>query len=210
MAGIKDGLKNRVTVAELLCSALSLFGQMATQKYMRAMKFFSNQSQLLVRTVAEKTWRFISATTVAALRSAVDLCRPRKLIKLRNAVLSERVGVFVMAVANACANREERQCNDSGKITLVDMVIFSSCRKRVAFADWIGQGADYSSTCAGTESAWSGSAHFAQQTPIASLLSGLRAAEWGLAASSLSTTYCVLANPTNREDGRHWAGHLPM
>ena len=55
-------------------------------------------------------------------------------------------------------------------ITLVDMVIFSSCRKRVAFADWIGQGADYSSTCAGTESAWSGSAHFAQQTPIASLL----------------------------------------
>ena len=42
------------------------------------------------------------------------------------------------------------------------------------------------------------------------LLSGLRAAEWGLAASSLSTTYCVLANPTNREDGRHWAGHLPM
>jgi hypothetical protein len=78
-------------------------------------------------------------------------------------------------------------------ITLVDMVIFSSCRKRVAFADWIGQGADYSSTCAGTESAWSGSAHFAQQTPIASLLSGLRAAEWDLAASSLSTTYCVLA-----------------
>ena len=70
-------------------------------------------------------------------------------------------------------------------ITLVDMVIFSSCRKRVAFADWIGQGADYSLTCAGTEHAWSGSAHFAQQTPIASLLSGLRAAEWGLAASSL-------------------------
>jgi hypothetical protein len=95
-------------------------------------------------------------------------------------------------------------------ITLVDMVIFSSGRKRVAFADWIGQGADYSSTCAGTEFAWSASAHFAQQTPIASLLSGLRAAEWGLAASSLSTTYCVLANPTNREDGRHWAGHLPM
>src|SRR6478672_8936946 len=90
-------------------------------------------------------------------------------------------------------------------ITLVDMVIFFSCRTRVAFADWIGQGADYSLTCAGTEHAWSGSAHFAQQTPIA-----LRAAEWGLAASSLSTTYCVLANPTNREDGRHWAGHLPM
>jgi hypothetical protein len=35
-------------------------------------------------------------------------------------------------------------------LTLVDMVIFSSCRKRVAFADWIGQGADYSSTCAGS------------------------------------------------------------
>jgi len=88
---------------------------MATQKYLRAMKILQ---QSIATTSSyqwqEKTWRFISATTVAALLSAVDLCRPRKLIKLRNAVLSEGVGVFVMAVANACANREERQCNDSG------------------------------------------------------------------------------------------------
>ena len=34
--------------------------------------------------------------------------------QIAESVLSERVGVFVMAVANACANREERQCNDSG------------------------------------------------------------------------------------------------
>jgi hypothetical protein len=61
-----------------------------------------------------QTWRFILAPNVAALRSAVDLCRPRKLIKLRYAVLSERVGVLVVASANACAKREERQCNDSG------------------------------------------------------------------------------------------------
>jgi hypothetical protein len=35
---VKDGSENRETVAELLCSALSLFVQMATQKYMRTMK----------------------------------------------------------------------------------------------------------------------------------------------------------------------------
>jgi hypothetical protein len=86
-----------------------------------------------------------------------------------------------------------------GIVILVNMVIFSSCRKRIAFADWIGQSVDYSLACAGTESAWSASAHFAQRTPIASLLSGSRCGT-GLAASSLSTTHCVLADPASRED----------
>jgi hypothetical protein len=110
-------------------------------------------------------------------------------------------------------------------VTLVDMVIFSSCRKHIAFADWMGQRGDYSRAALEQDFAWSASVRFgaAETDRFISIWiarCGMGSAIWiarcGMGSGSLeqecrlSATHCVLGiQPTEKMAGS-LAGHLPM
>jgi hypothetical protein len=97
-------------------------------------------------------------------------------------------------------------------VILVDMVIFSSCRKQIPFADQIVQGNVYSPACFEI-----GFARVASRF----LCDGHRSLHFYLIAHcgvgsgdlaqerKLSTTHCKLADPTSKQDGRVSPGHLP-
>jgi hypothetical protein len=98
--------------------------------------------------------------------------------------------------------------------TLVDMGIFSSCGKHIAFADWIAKGGAYFPVCDEMGFSRFASAHScaADTDRFTSIL--IVRCRVGLAALNKNApaimSHGVQADPTSREDGRLSAGHLPM